>query len=465
MKVLLTRPDSPMNVCPVPLGLGALSHALKTRRGDVTRILDGRLFRLDPQSMLAEIARFGPDLVGVTAMTYEAPETLDLISRIKERWPKVTVIMGGPHATGYGPALLEKCRADFLVLGEGEETLVELISAVESGKDPGAVPGIAFRQGEDLVVTDERGPITDTASLGTDWEGIGPERYFSSWRRNALNTIALSKRRLPVFFSRGCPFGCAYCHHIFGRRHRAFPPERVVGEMIELRDRYRLGEFEIIDDNFNLDPEYAKRAMQEVIDKNLGVKLAFSSGLRADRMDEELLDLMIRAGTYRIDYAVESASPRIQKLCKKNLDLGRAREVINMTARRGVVTGAYYMLGFPTETAEEMQATLEYALSLENHIASFFYLLPFPGTEFAESDPEVRRLVRSREIRDASELVVNLSAATDEQLQRARKSGYGRFYFSPRRMMKIARDVPKSPRLAAAALAAARLSFQEGVNY
>ena len=465
MRVLLARPNSPLQVAPAPLGLGYLSHALKTMRGDQILILDGRRFRLSPEAFLARAEDFRPEAIGFTAMTFEAPETIALIARCKERWPEVPVIFGGPHVTGFGPGLLEHCRADYLAPGEGEITLTELLDALEGKRPLAGVAGVVRRERGAIVSSGPRAFCDDLSLLAADWEAMGPEHYFSIWRRNALNTIAVSNRRLPIFFSRGCPFGCAYCHHIFGRKYRTFPVERVAAEMVALRDRYRLSEFEIVDDTFNLDLDRAKAAMREIIGRRLNCALALSNGIRADRMDSELLGLMKAAGVYRVDYAIETASPRLHQLMHKNLDLDRAREVVNMTAAHRIVTGGYYMLGFPTETRAEMEATIEYALSLRNHIASFFYLMPFPGTEVAEADPAVSQKVRALTFRDASGIAVNLSAATDAEMRAVRRAGYRRVYFSPGRMARIARDVPKNLRLAASALAVARLSCRESVNY
>ena len=136
-----------MTVAPVPLGLGYLSYALKTRRGDETRIVDGRRHRLSPEAVVSEAERFGAQAAGVTAMTFEAPEAIELIARFKERLPEVPVIIGGPHATGYGPSLLERCRADHLVMGEGEDTLVELLDALEGDRDLADIAGRAGREG------------------------------------------------------------------------------------------------------------------------------------------------------------------------------------------------------------------------------------------------------------------------------------------------------------------------------
>ena len=182
-------------------------------------------------------------------------------------------------------------------------------------------------------------------------------------------------------------------------------------------------------------------------------------------MDEELLDLMFRAGTYRINYAIESASPRIQKLIRKNLDLDQAREVVNMTASRRIVTGTYNMLGFPQETYEEMVQTVDYVVSLKNHIASLFYLNPFPGTEIVENIPRLRESVTNLDFADYSGLTVNLSAVPDDDMRKVRRSAYRRFYLSPGRMALIWRDVPRNRLLLLSAYAALRLSFRENVHY
>ncbi len=461
----MARPDSLIQVTPPPLALGALSYALKHRRGDETMIVDGRLEKLSAQSILARAARFNPDVIGITSMTTGAPDAARLIESVKSRWPSVPVVYGGPHATGCGPGLLENCRADYLVVGEGEDAMVELLDALEGGADVTGIKGIASRADGEVVYAGDRAPRVDLQGLGTDWEGMHLERYFFLWRRNALNTVARSSLRVQVSFSRGCPFGCAFCHNIFGRRFRAFPVEEKLSEMAWLKKRYGVEEFEIIDDTFNLKLDRAKTVMQAIIDSGLNSSISFTNGLRADRMDRELLDLMTKAGTYRIDYAIESASPRVQELCHKKLDLERAREVVDMTAERGIVTGAYYMLGFPGETEEEMEGTVEYALSLKNHVASFFYLMPYPGTEFAESSPETSRLAREHMFEDASRISINLSAVPDETMSKIRKKGYRGFYFSPGRVARIVKDVPKNARLLASALDVAKLSIKDAVNY
>jgi len=465
MKVLLTRPNSPLAVTPPPLGLGYLSHALKRGRGHQTMIMDGRRRRLAAKELVRRGLEFKPDLVGVTAMTFEARPALELIEGFKAEAPELPVVMGGPHATGFGPDLLSRCRADYLVLGEGERTLVSLADALEGGTGLEDIKGLARREGGEIRYPGPPDPIEEMDSLEVDWEELDPAAYFSFWTRNAMNTVARSQRRLPLFFSRGCPFACTYCHQIFGRRHRRFGLEKKIEEMMMLRDRWRVREFEIIDDNFNVSLDHAKDALRLIAKQKPGTWIAFANGLRADRVDEELIELMLSARVYRADYAIESASPRIQNMIRKKLDLERARQAVNRTAQSGIVTGTYNMLGFPGETIDEMKKTIEFAISLKNHIASFFQLMPFPGTEIAEANPQLAREVRELEFGDASAMVKNLSAVNDRTLKKLRKQAYRKFYFEPSRMARIIKHAPKNARLLAAAAAVARLSVQERVNY
>jgi len=465
MNVLFIRPNSKMTGTPPPIGLGYLSHAVKKARGDQTLIIEGLKSGLSEAAILERTAAFNPDVIGITIKSFEASQATSLVSLLKDTWRNISVILGGPHVTTVGPSLLDTVRADYLVLGEGEDTLVELLDSMEGKRDINSVKGVAWRNGDKIVFNGSRPYIEDLDRLEVDWEAIGPENYFGRIHREGFSVIPSSHRRVPIFTSRGCPYGCTYCHNIFGKKYRTFDTGRIIDQMIDLRDQYNVREFEIHDDNFNLNINRAKGFMKEVIEKKLGCALSFPNGLRADLMDEELLDLMVMAGTYYIFYAIESASPRIQKLVNKNLDLDRAKEIVNLTASRRIVTGTYNILGFPTETEEEMAMTVNYVTSLKHHFASFFYLTPFPGTEIAEADPHISVKVREIGFDMYTGLKINLSSVPDEVLMKMRRTAYRKFYFSPVRAARILRDVPKNPFLPLSALAVLRLSFQDYVHH
>jgi radical SAM superfamily enzyme YgiQ (UPF0313 family) len=232
-----------------------------------------------------------------------------------------------------------------------------------------------------------------------------------------------------------------------------------------LKKDYGVEEIEIVDDAFNLDLKRAKQIAELIVRKNLKIHISFSNGLRADRMDEELIELLKRAGTYRINYAVESASPRIQKLIKKNLDLDKTVKIIEWTAARKIFTFGYFMLGFPTETEAEVKETINYAMKSELHAASFFYLNPFPNTELVKTWPMPDNWERAHVDMDYTAFSLNLSEVPDEVLKKLYKQAYRKFHFQPRRMWRTFKVVPKNWNTVRSVAVIAALSLRGLTNF
>jgi radical SAM superfamily enzyme YgiQ (UPF0313 family) len=370
-------------------------------------------------------------------------------------------VVGGPYASSAPDVVTEDPNVDVAVIGEGEVTIVELLDTFEREEpDLGRIKGIAFREKGATRRTEPRPPLAILDGIEPAWDLLAPDSYFSRTGRNAQNRIRRDHRVVQLFTSRGCPYSCIYCHNIFGKKIRYMDADAVIDQIVMLVERYGAREIEFVDDCFNHSLKRAKAIFEKLATRDLGLHISFPNGLRADRLDEELLDLLRAAGVFRVSYAVESASPRVQRVIRKNLDLDRIGEVIDQTVARGILTVGFFVLGFPTETVEEMQLTIDYALASKVHVADFFYLAPYPGTEVARAaglDP------RKVEYSDFSEINVNLSAATDEQLHAMAKSAYRRFYLDPRRVARILRASPKNLQLVNNALITLRLLFQDAV--
>jgi anaerobic magnesium-protoporphyrin IX monomethyl ester cyclase len=461
MKVLLLRPNSIIIATPVPLGIAYVAESLRTRRGDDVMIVDARNLRLKPRQVAEKIAAIKPDVVGISAINFEAPQTHELARIAKEIEPESWVIVGGPYASANREAILDDPCVDLVAVGESENTAVEILDAIEKKDDLAGVPGIILRKNGKPHFTGPRPPIEDVDSLHPAWDLLDPESYFKRKGRNSENIIKYSHRTLTVFTSRGCPFNCIFCHNVFGRKFRARSPENVLDEITHLKEAYGMQELEIVDDSFNLDLARAKAICRGIIERDLNLKITLPNGIRGDRVDEELLDLFKDAGFYRIAYAVESASPRIQKIIRKQIDLEKVRWAITETARRKIMATGYFILGFPTETRLDMEMTARFAINSDLHVASFFYLNPFPGTEVARmTDLDLKDYT----FRDYSTLTVNLSAESDDELRRICKRTYRRFYLSPRRIAHIIQVVPQNPRTFINAFLVLRLMFQDSVN-
>jgi anaerobic magnesium-protoporphyrin IX monomethyl ester cyclase len=173
----------------------------------------------------------------------------------------------------------------------------------------------------------------------------------------------------------------------------------------------------------------------------LNLKFSFPNGIRSDRVDEEMLDLFKAGGVYRIVFAVESGSPRIQKMIKKNLDLKIARENINLAAKRGFSLGGFFMLGFLDETEEELMSTINFALDAPIHTATLPFITPYPGTEIYDQ-LTARGYNLPTEIEHYQKIYVNTTKIPTERIEQLRRMAFRKFYLNPHRLWGIFKTTP-----------------------
>jgi anaerobic magnesium-protoporphyrin IX monomethyl ester cyclase len=461
MKLVLARPNSYVLPTAPPAGLAALAAWIRKSTPFEVAIIDARKERLSHAALAEKIAAQLPDAVGIGAMSVEAADALAAASEIRKSLPDAVVILGGPFTAGSPERLLADPNIDYVVIGEGEESLCELLQAVAKGKAGMPIAGVWGRTGGEIGFGGPRGPLGVDLLPPPAWDLLDIQRYFQPGR-NTHDNIAAHVRCLQVMTSRGCPFRCIYCHAQFGKTFRPKAAEEVLKEIRFLVERYGIRAVEISDDVFNLDMDRAKTILRGIAP--LEIAISFPNGVRGDRIDEEMLDLMEAAGTRRLTIAVESASPRVQNVIRKNLDLEKVRKTIALASRKRFVTTGFFMLGFPEETAAEMEETIRFAVQSDLHIASFFYLTPFPGTEAAVWAEE-RGLKADKLLRDYSTLYINLSAESDDVLKAMRKRAYRKFYANPRRIVRTFLAVPKSVQTFMNAMRIILLSFKDSVDH
>lgn len=371
------------------MGLLCLSAYLKQNLEPPVEISihDLRLKAEPPETICQHLRLFAPDIVGISALSYEAPAVHQIAALVKGSAEDTPVIIGGPYATsGYDDAVQDR-NIDFTVIGEGERTFFELVERYLERRRltdlfDDSVSGIAFLHQDEILKTKDRDFIADLDTLPyPDYEAIDIPAYSTVPN---MNSMLAAEPYMTLCTSRACPFGCIYCHKIFGRKFRAQSPQRVITEIEHLFYTYSVRELHIIDDIFNLDSERAVEICDLIVSRKLQLKLAFPNGLRGDLMTPELLQKLKDAGTYAIAYAVESASPRLQKVMGKNLNLETLRHVIEQTDRLGIITKGFFMFGFPGETREEMQRTVDFALKSPLLMAGFYIVTPQKKTKLYE---------------------------------------------------------------------------------
>jgi radical SAM superfamily enzyme YgiQ (UPF0313 family) len=319
-----------------------------------------------------------PDFVGVGATIINWDAAIETMKLSKELFPSAKLFVGGPHITALGTEALEKApMIDFVINGEGEEVAPNLLrESVQDTPDFSRVRGLIYKEDDHAYVA------TGYNMFLRDLNRIP----FPAWDLVKLDHYALSPlmqfqpgRSVNMISSRGCVFSCIFCDHgVRGSGWRARSPENVVAEFKYLKSM-GIRNVWLVDDLFTVN----RKRVQEICDLMVKEKLemSWSCQARVDCVDEPTLLKMKEAGCKLISYGVESGNPRVLALIKKKLDMNKARETIALTKKVGIETRCFFMMGFPTETKEEIEDTLKFALELDPTFITYSISTPLPNTE------------------------------------------------------------------------------------
>ena len=373
LKVALINPAQSAKYPQPPMGL-ALISAVLGREGYQVTVLDANGLGLQPQDIVPLVT--GADVVGLTAMTPTVGTAISIAHHLKQANPGLTIILGGAHATLLPEETLATApEIDIIVRGEGEQTIIDLLRALEFKQPLDKVPGISYRKNDKMVSTQERSTSVDLDSLPflayhlLPWQRYKP--YPPHGRAFPFATIITS---------RGCPYKCSYCSKpIFGNKFRGQSPQRVVDEVAYYKERFGIKELAFYDDVFTLDKKRACAIADEILKR--GIKICWTCETRVNLVDKELLCHIKQAGCYAIAYGIESASPDMLNILDKDITLEQVAEAVRLAQEVGLQTIGYFMIGSPGETPETIAMTIKFAKELKLNFAQFAVTTPFPGTE------------------------------------------------------------------------------------
>jgi magnesium-protoporphyrin IX monomethyl ester (oxidative) cyclase len=360
----------------------ALAEGFKTVRRGKNYIRVG----LSEKSIIERIDYYKPNIVGISAMfTAFAPDSHKLAKIIKEVSPKTLVVFGGAHASVLPQGVLADKNVDLVVIGEGEETLLEIVRKFEKKKSLDNILGIAVRgkRGK-IFVNNPRPFIKDLDSLPFPARHLLPmDLYLISSKEVEEASYVMRFPFTDMVSSRGCPNNCIYCAvpKIWGRTWRPFSAERVLKEMEFLVKRYGVREIHFLDDNISVSKARLEQICEGIIERKLDIKWTTPNGIAIWSLDKPLLKKMKKSGCYRLTFGIESGHPETQKFIRKNLDLEKAKKVMEIASDLGLWTFSTYIIGFPYETKEAMDQTFDYAINSYSDFVGFILLMPFPGTD------------------------------------------------------------------------------------
>ena len=336
------------------------------------------------------IKAFSPDVVGITIpFTSQARAGHEMAKLVKDINNKIPVVVGGSYPTTYIEKVLEDDCVDFVVFGEGEITMSVLTKKFESkSRNFQKVDGLAYKD-KGIKINKARPLILNLDDYLMAWDLLPMDKYFQAAYevKSSRCVSTYGKKWATIFTSRGCPFNCTFCvgHAVMGRKWRPRSVENVIAEMDYLIKKYGIEHFDIEDDNFTLDKKRAKEICDAIIEKGWKIEWSTPNGIRADTVDEELIKKMKQSGCVRTIVAPESGDKWvIENLMKKNIDLKQVEQVVEWCKKYDIAIDAFFLIGMPGETRENVNQTIRYARKLRRKGIDeclFGIVVPHKGTE------------------------------------------------------------------------------------
>lgn len=355
-----------------PLGIMYIAAYAEKYTDHTIEILDVLAEELDYKRVEEEVRKRKPDVVGITAMTFTLIDVIKIAKMIKKVNHEIKIVLGGPHVYIYQNETINIPEIDFLVLGEGEITFTELIQTIDDYDNLKNVKGLVFKNEGKIINTGQRDFIEDLDSIPF------PARHLT---KVELYKSLLAKRSTvtTMMTTRGCPYKCIFCDrpHL-GKVFRARSAENVVSEMEECT-KMGINEFILYDDTFTIDRQRVLDICELI--ENKGLDIGWDIRARVNTVDKEMLIKLKHAGCERIHYGVESANPEILKQLNKGITISQIEKAFEMTKEAGIEILAYFMIGSPTETRDQILNTIDFAKQLKPDYVHFSITTPFPATQ------------------------------------------------------------------------------------
>ena len=431
MKIILINPPARQlryqSIVVPPLGLLYVGVYLKNAGFDVN-VKDAFAEGMDWGNFTNYIRIEKPDVIGIGGMSPVIDTTFKAIKTARP-YAKY-IIMGGPHISIYKQKIFDQCpEIDFGVIGEGEETSLELMKALKCGDSVAGIKGVITS----TIQNEDREWIDNIDFL------FHPDR---SLLHNHLYRYPFFKHRhvTTMMTSRGCPYSCTFCDKsTFGSTWRARSVENVLSEIDEIVNGCKIKSIIFYDDLFTLKKDRVVGICEGILSR--GYKFDWKCEGRVNLADLEVMKLMKRAGCTMIAYGVESGNQIGLDYLNKNTSVGQARQAIELTRKAGIKTMSYFILGIPTETFEDELKTVEFAKAIKTTFAQFSVLSPYYGTKVYEDSIQkgwYREVDAQNPLdKDFKRPVIISDNWDEEKLQKILKVAYRKFYLRPMYIAKL----------------------------
>lgn len=364
-----------------PLGLSFVAGALE-KAGFQIEVLDNYMLRKSLEEVQELVKRLNPEIVGITCGSATFRRCVQTAQAIKQVLPACRIVVGGWHASYVPDSILEIPEIDYVVVGEGEQAMIELATAIikASNKENagGKIPGVGYKLNGQIVKNPSQF-IKDLDQVPFPARHLLPLHLYD----RTIEFLSV-KPADTMSIVRGCPFSCAFCEtkKLWGNICRTFSPKRVVDEMEYLSTKYNSKGIYFINDNFTIKRKVTEEICDELVRRRLDMRWACDT--RPDLINQELLNKMHRAGCETIWFGVESGSPRILERLNKRITLEQTQEAVKMCRKAGIQVACSFIMGVPGETISDMEASYKFALKLDPDWCRFNIYVAYPDSVLYE---------------------------------------------------------------------------------
>lgn len=447
LNILLIKPYQAANEVQPPLGLGYLAGTVRKQHNvEILDCLKKSWKEKEFSQFLKEAKKEKKEfhIIGMQCYTVDL-STVKKLSKIARRlMPKAKILVGGPQPTLDPKGTLRYIPdVDYVFIGEGEVSFPKFAELIASGKYRkkkfNEIPGIAYRQ-QGKIRTTQRIFPENLDNYSPCWDLYGMSEYPVA----PHGAFCKQHPTAPLIITRGCPFQCTYCGGplISGRKIRSHSVDYAIKQIEELVKEYGVKEIHIEDDNFTMNRKFVEEFCKKLIKKKLGISWACPNGVRIDTLDPKLLKLMKKSGLYSVSVGVESGSDRIRKLMKKNLMSATIEKQMNMIHKQGLGQIGFFILGYPGETKEDIEATIKFACKLPLKRAGFSAYKPFPGTEAYDMLVKEGKIKKMKwENFSLDKVAWAPEGMTEKELKNLRRQAFFKFYLRPHIMWQMLKEI------------------------
>ena len=425
------------------LGIAYMSAFLKRDEHEVY-IIDAIVEGLTISELIKKTIKINPDIIGLTAPTQQIYDAAVVAKEVKNISPRIITIIGGYHASALPEQTLQEFSDfDYLVYGEGELTISELLQALSTDGHVVLknIKGIAYREGNKIVVNPPR-PYLDVNMLPMpDFDGFNLSLYkpFYSFPNRKFKEV-------PILTSRGCPYDCVFCFRAQGKTVRYRNLHSVIDEIRRDIDIYHVTHLAFLDETFTLDKNRTEALCDELIRTGINKIIKWGCETRANLVNEALLNKMKLAGCRFISYGIESGDQKILDLAAKGVKTEDIKNAVKWTKLAHIDVYTYFIIGLPYDTLDTINKTINFAIKLDPTGLSFSILTPFPGTQvvnMAQNGTGGLKML-SYDWRDYGKQLgraLELEKISRKQLERLQRKAYLRFYMRPNKIATLFKTI------------------------